>query len=74
MKSPEYSWYDLCLTFMHKKSFCELVLMTKTKEGLCHGGDLTDEQFTELKHLATINILGEKCDDDLRFNNWRENE
>lgn len=55
----EISWLELCKTFLTRKSFCELVMICKTKEALCifEDNDMTDEQFLELQHLAHLALL-----------------
>jgi len=53
----KFSHYKFSKTLLNRRSFCELVMKTKTKEGLWPDGGMTDKQFKLLKHLAMRNLI-----------------
>jgi hypothetical protein len=62
----QITYFDLCKTFLTRRSFCELVMKSTCPSGI-GAKDMTMEQFTELQHLAHINLLRGCMLDDVTF-------
>jgi len=50
----QISYFDVWKPFLDRRSFCELVMLSDHKESF---GEITDSEFTELKHLAMRNLI-----------------
>lgn len=62
----EVSWLELCKIFLTRKAFCELVMMSKSKEAIgAITNDMTDEQFLELQHLAHMALLRDEFSEEV---------
>lgn len=68
----QITYFDLCKTFLERRSFCELVMMSNDPRGIAgEKHDITDAQFKELKQLAMRNILRGFEHDDVDFSHLR---
>lgn len=64
----QVTYFNLCKTFLTRKSFCELVMKCTDPIGLgVSHNDMTMQEFKELQHLAHVNLLRGCEFDDLTF-------